>query len=522
MSAPESSHVTYRTSPTWRIALAQLQQGQAMTFYILVSYMTYLMNEGYGIAMAVAGVLLTATRIVDGLIDPPLALMIDRFNPRCGKIRFFMVLGWAIRVTAAVVLFAVASGHGLGVFFFVCAYVVYIVGSSINDIAGNIIPTIMTNDPKQRPVVGVWGTVYSYLTPMIVTLLITMVILPKFGNTYSVDMLSTSCLVLIPVSAVFLIGSCIGVARVDVPENYVGISAASEENAQVSVGDMIRLIRDNRPFQMYLLSTVAAQLAQQTRSQAIISTMLWGILVGNMQFGTILSAVSMLPSIVFAIIGAKHAGRVGAKRATVIWSVASAVSFIVLAAFFGVIDMSTVNTSIVMTGVTFALILLTSGTQMCVTTANTAMRSDVVDYELARSGNFLAGTVTATYNFVNQIITSLGTTIATVCVAAIGYVSTSPQPTDAATPEIKLMTIFLYCLVPMIGSLIGLGAMRAYKLDAAKMVEVQETIQKKRDAMHELAGELGSEQIVARVMDGEGSEASTVASMAKAGMRHLE
>lgn len=518
--ASDADEVRYRRSPGWRIALSQVQMGQSMTFYILVSYMTYLMNEGYGVAMAVAGVVLSATRIVDGLIDPALAVLIDRFNPRCGKIRFFLVLGWAIRSAAVLVLFSVASGRGLGLPFFVVAYVIYIVGSSINDIAGNIMPPVLTNDPKQRPVVGVWGTVYSYLTPMIVTMVITMVILPRFNNQYSVDMLSLSAVVCIGISAVFVLLCCIGISAVDKPENYEGVRAA-EDNAQISARDMWHLIRDNRPFQMYILSSVAAQLAQQTRSQAIISTMLWGILVGNIQFGTMLSVISMLPSIVFAVIGAKHAGRVGNKRATVVWSVATAAAFAVLAGFFAAIDMRGVATNAVLLVVTFVLVLVTSGTQMCVTTANTAMRSDVVDYELARSGNFMAGTVSATYNFINQIITSLGTTIATVCVAAIGYVTTSPQPTDAPTPEIKFMTIFLFCVVPMIGALVGLFAMKFYRLGADEMKGVQLTIQRKREKLHHAEGADAACQEMADAMAVLDNPVVTDASIARSAARSI-
>ena len=59
------------------------------------------------------------------------------------------------------------------------------------------------------------------------------------------------------------------------------------------------------------------------------------------------------------------------------------------------------------------------------------MRADVIDYELDRSGKYLPATVTATYNIVDQIISSLGATLALGAVALIGFTTVMPQPTDS-------------------------------------------------------------------------------------------
>lgn len=482
--------VHYYTSPTWRIVLAQATNGSAMVFYMLVTYMSYLANEGYGIVLGIAGAILTVTRVFDGLIDPLLAIVIDRFNPKIGKLRFFMTLGWVWRSLAAVLLFVWASGRGHGVVLFILLYCLYIIGSSFADITGNINGVVMTNDPKQRPMVGVWGTIYSYLTPMIVTVAITFLILPKYGNQYSVAMLAETCLWSIPVSLVFLIMSCIGVSSIDKPETFRGISA-SDSDSYVGAKAMWELIKSNRPFQMYIVSSVSAKLAQQTTSQAIVSTMLFGILVGNIQYGTLVSTISMVPSLIFAFIGAKHAGMVGNRKATIVWTWAGIGISAVTAIWFGVINMRSIRTSIIMTVIFFVLILAGNGVRMCVTTANTAMRADIVDYELDRSGKYMPGTVTATYNFVDQVISSLGTTIAAVAVGFIGYTTTAPQPTDAATPALKAMTIALYCGVPIVGWAIGLIAMKFYTLTKEEMERVQGEVEHRKDMLKKSAADKG-------------------------------
>ena len=476
-SQSEIDGVQYRRAPTWCIAIGEMQGGAAMAFYSLVSLMSYVASEGYGIALGVAGIILTATRWFDGIIDPFLAVWIDKLHTRFGKLRILMLLGLAIRSVAMLMLFVWFSGRTDNVVLFIILYMVNIVGNSIFDIAGNMLPAVMTNDPRQRPTVQVWATIYNYLFPMILAVVSTMVILPMFGNQYTREMLSLTCIIYVIVAWVLTLIACIGLTPVDKPENFMGITAGGDD---VSLKDMGKFLAKNRPFQMYVIAAVSDKLAQQVNSQTIVSTLLFGILIGNIQFGTMLSMISMLPSIIFAIFGARYCGKHGSKESTVTWTwvcIAIAVASIL---FCTAIDMRAVSTNIGLTVAFFVLLLAMNGAKMCVTTANGSMRADIVDYELDRSGKYIPGIVTATYNFIDQLISSLGVTIATLCVAAIGYVNTVPQPTDAPTPAIKAMAMFLYFGMPILGWVCTVIAMKFYKLSKQELVGVQKRIAEKK------------------------------------------
>ena len=474
----EIDGVQYRRIPTWQIAVGQLHSGSAMAFYTLMGMMAYLAGEGYGIALALAGVILSVSRIFDGLIDPFLAVWIDKFHSRHGKLRFFLLLGFAIRAIAVWLLFVWFSNGKHGIVLFVALYILNIIGNSIFDIVGNMAPAIMTNDPKQRPTIQVWTTIYNYLFPMTYTVISTMLILPKFGNQFNVAFMSTVCMLYLSVAAVLTVISCIGLTPIDKPENFIGIAATSDED-KVSMKDMLRFLKENRPFQMYLISAVSDKLAQNVNSQAIVTTMLFGILIGNIQFGTMLTMISMLPSIIFAMIGARYAGNHGNKEATITWTWACTGIAIISVLFLAAIDMKMIAGNILFTAVFFILLLLGNGAKMGVTTANGAMRSDIVDYELNRSGKYLPAVVTATYNFVDQLVTSFGATIATASVALIGYAA-APQPTDPSTSAIKWMTLFLFFGLPVLGWFTTLVAMRYYNLTKVEMVVVQKAISDKK------------------------------------------
>ncbi|MFC7619313.1 MFS transporter [Microlunatus sp. GCM10028923] len=482
LTASEVDGVDYRRARTWHIALSQLNNGSAMIFYVLVGLMSYLQNAGYGIAVAAAGFILTGTRVLDGVIDPLLALVIDKLNLRSGKLRFFMLLGWLIRSLAVLLLFVWGSDRDLGPVFFVVMYVIYIVGSSTNDIAANMMGPVMTNDPRQRPAIQVWATIYAYLVPTIFTLISTVMILPKYGNQFSIPMLRETALVFLAASLILQILAVIGVSHADKPENFRHLSA-KDTDGDVSVKDMWRFLRRNGPFQRYTVAAVADKLAQQVGSQAVVTTMLYGILIGNMQLGTIMGLVTMLPSIAFAILGARHTGRRGGRAAMIIWTWVCIGLSVPLIAICLVVDLRSVLVSLPLTIAFFGLTLLLNGSKMCITTAVGAMRADIVDHELDRSGKYLPGVVTATYNFIDQLISSLGATIALGAVALIGYSATMPQPTDAPTTPILLVTVILFFVIPVLGWIVTLIVMPGYRLSRTEMINVQRRIADKKAAL---------------------------------------
>ncbi len=479
MSQSEIDGVQYRRVKTWQIALSQLNGGASMAFYMLMGMASYLANAGYGIAVAVAGMILTATRIFDGITDPLIALLIDKVNTRFGKLRIFLLTGWLIQTLAICMLFIWGSGKNHGVVFFVITYMVYVIGYTINSVTGNIIGPVMVNDPKQRPMFQVWGTIYNYFTPMLTIMAINVIILPRYGNQYSVPMLAASCIFCVAVSFVLEVLGCIGVSAADKPENFQGISVKGETD-KVTLRDMFKLLKGNRPMQAYIISAASDKLAQQTGSQAVVGTMMYGILIGNMQLGTMISIIAMLPSIVFAIIGAKYAGKHGNREALVTWTRISVIISVIFIIFCLFTDLSKVTVAIVPTVIFFGLMLGLNGAKMCVTTATGAMSADVIDYEMYRSGKFIPAAVMATYSFIDKLISSLGATIAAFAVAMIGFKTVMPQPTDSPTTAILVMTLILYFGMPILGWICTLVAMKFSPLTKEKMVEVQKSIQDKK------------------------------------------
>ncbi len=136
---------------------------------------------------------------------------------------------------------------------FVAVYALYIIGYTMNNVVHQIIGPVMVNDPKQRPLVSVWSTVYNYLVPMIVSMIITVGILPRFGNQYTVEMLALSSIVSVSISFFLLIFACIGVSDADRPENFRGTIYLTQKK-KVSIKDMWKLLKENRHCKLLYIS----------------------------------------------------------------------------------------------------------------------------------------------------------------------------------------------------------------------------------------------------------------------------
>lgn len=480
LSASEVDGVQYRRAKLWQIILYACNAFVGMTVYSLIGMASYAASIGFGIGTAVIGVILTGTRILDGVTDPMLAFLYDKVNTKFGKIRILMIVGFAIEAVALLCMYDWAAGKGLGTVAFVLFYVIYVMGYTIVNMTAQTIPPLMTNDPKQRPTLGVWVTALNYMVPMALTMLLNVVLLPKFGGTYSQEFLSAACKLCLTLAAIGVVLVCIGVSEYDKPENFQGLT---KERQPLKVKDMVEVLKGNRPLQCYIISAASDKIAQVTASQAMITTMLSGIIIGNMGISTILTVIGMLPSILFAVVGAKYAGKHGNMETIVTWTKICIVISVIMCAFFVVINPKDIAKMGAITIVYVVLTLCKNGANMCVTTANTAFMSDLIDYELDRSGRYVPAVVTGTYSFLDKLISSFGAAIATGAVALVGYTTTVPQPGDPATPAIFWLTMFLTFGLPIIGWICTLAAMKFCKLNKAEMVEVQKRIAAKKEAL---------------------------------------
>lgn len=479
-SQSEIDGVQYRRAKMWQIFCYACNGLVGMSVYTLINMASYSASIGYGISTATVGVILMLTRILDGVTDPLLAFLYDRVNTRFGKLRVLLVAGYLIEAAGLLCMFGLTSGKGFGVAVFSLTYVVYVIGYTITNMTAQTIPAIMTNDPRQRPTIGVWTTAFNYLVPMAMSMVLNVVLLPMFGGEYNQAFLSAACAVVMVVAGIGTIIVCLGVSAFDRPEYFEG----TKKHEPLKISDVLEVLGHNKPLQCYIWSNASDKLAQQVAGQAIIGTMFNGILIGNMGLATILTVVSMIPSIFFAGFGAKYVGKHGSKSGIVTWTYVSMTITAVQVLFFIFTDPHQIGVMGSWNMIVFVILtLLQNGSNMCITTSNTSYMADTIDYELDRSGRYIPAVVSGTYSLVDKLITSVASVIATGAVALLGYTATMPQPTDPMTSGIFWMTLALKFGLPLVGWVITLCAMRNCPISKEGMVDVQKRIAERKAAL---------------------------------------
>ena len=106
----QTSGIQYRRAKTWHIALSQMTGIMQMAFYVLLGYAAYIGNLGFAITTALVGVLITISRVFDSVTDPIIALLIEKFNSKHGKMRFFLFIGWLFMAGATTLMCNVFAG----------------------------------------------------------------------------------------------------------------------------------------------------------------------------------------------------------------------------------------------------------------------------------------------------------------------------------------------------------------------------------------------------------------------------
>ena len=330
-------------------------------------------------------------------------------------------------------MFTGFSSKGLGLPVFALLYIVYIIGYTITNMTAQTIPAIMTNDPRQRPTIGVWTTAFNYLVPMAMSMIFNVVLLPKCGGTYNQAFLSAACNMTLIVAAG--IGTAVGLPGRFLPSISRRTFVGTKKSEPLKMSDIVEVLKHNRPLQCYIASNASDKLAQQvgqpSHHQHAVQRYFdrqygSGHHSDRHQHGSRPSSLRRsVPSM---------SASTAAKTASSTWTYVSMTITAALVLFFifgdptqiGVMGSPSMILYVVLT-------LLQNGSNMCITTSNTSYMADAIDFELDRSGRYVPAVVSGTYSLVDKLITSFAAVIATGAVALLGYTTTMPQPTDPCT-----------------------------------------------------------------------------------------
>lgn len=465
---------SYHTAGLWQIGFFALNNGATNLYLAMMGYVSYYVNGIVGIGVMSVSIILTLLNIFDGITDPIAGFLMDKCNGRFGKFRPFMVIGNLLMIVSCICLFVFTHriAKYLRLVFFISVYACFIIGYTFQTVVTKAGQTVLTNHPKQRPVSTTFDSLYIMAAFGSVALFVSNYLIPKYKSFTNEKLFIEFVIWVTAIGAICTVLAVIGIWSKD-NEKYFGNGTVSKK---VGVREYISILKGNKPIRILVLSACLNKFASSVYSNTTVGVMLFGILMQDYSIAGLIGVVTAIPTLLVVSAGIKIAQNFGQKKAFVMftWFGILFQSLMLIQFMFG--DISKISFSLhsinLMTVIFFILFVLLNGSKSITNNMVVPMIADCSDYEVYRSGNYVPGMMGAVFSFVDKVFAALATTFVGMVLSLIGYGKVFPQVEDAPDMKIKLTTIFLYCVVPIIGWVVSMIFMRYYTLDKNKMKEI--------------------------------------------------
>ena len=474
--------VVYNEAKIYQIALFSLNNAATNLYLALMGYVSYYANSIAGFSVVLISFLLTAMNVFDGVTDPVVGFFLDKTKGKFGKFRPFLFCGNIIMAGSTFLLFFTleAVPPALRTPYFILVYAVFVIGYTFQTVVAKSGQTVITNNPAKRPLSTCFDSVFIMAAYGGSVLLVANYLVPKYGGYTNVGLYHEYTLWVILLSAVCTAGAILGIWNKDKSTNYMAHGAQ-----KVKVRDYFEIIRCNKPIRMLILAACTNRFAATVYSHTTVGVMLYGILMQNYGVAGLIGVVTAIPTLAVVAAGIKVAQHMGQKKALVLFTICGIAFQIMMIFVLMREDINTVSLHISkFNGISLAFVviyILLNGCKSITNNMVVPMIADCSDYEEYRSGKFVPGLMGALFSFVDKLFAAFGTAFVGLIMLLIGYNSRFPQIEDALTPVLKWTTIFLYCIVPILGWVFSLLSLRFYSLDNKKMKEVAALLGKRKE-----------------------------------------
>ena len=481
----------------YQLMLFPLNNGATNVYYVLVlSYIATFGSKVLALSMIFASVMVTGMRLFDAITDPIIGALMDRTNGKFGKFRPFMVIGNLIMAVSILVLYCLtplipATMMWARYAVFVALYAVWVIGYTFQTSCTRSGQTVLTNDPKQRPLFTIFNTVGSLLGMGAMQFFAPILAKNYEGGYGSAGFFRMLAPVGIVISILLTLLAVVGIWEKDQPK-YFGIGGEKTEKLKVS--EYVQIIKENKPMQRLMVAGAGCKLALSIATNTTVLCMLYGCMMGNYDGlylpMMVLGYVFSVPFFLLTVRTSQKKGQKASLMRYVSVALVCYVGVFVLlllwkqdSAAFSLSLLGEGGLSINLYTVLFILLFgIGYGAYYATADMPIPMVADCSDYETYQSGKYIPGIMGTLFSLVDKLVSSLSATVVGVAVSFIGLESL-PTQYDPYTPGMNVVVIVLFCVIPMVAWAATLIAMKGYSLTGEKMKEIQAVNACRRDAV---------------------------------------
>ena len=473
----KEKEVQYNSAKPWQlVAFAFNNSVSNVQYFMFLMFFIYYATDSLGLSAVIVGAIMTFSRIFDAITDPIIGLLVDKMNSRFGKFRPFIFVGTLIMDICIIALFwGVDFQSTTSEYLWIGGwYALWVLGYTCVTITTKGAQTILTNNPKQRPLVG--GIDQVIMTGIdILIFSFGMIVLEYFGGVGSIDSFRKFAFLVAGLSTLFAAISIAGIWEKD-NANYYGLNAVKDKKEEkVSFKDYWSIIKSNKALQMLILAASTNKIALVMQSSA--TAYFFIIVMGDPALQAVINAPATLISIFGSFAAIAMAVRWGLKKSFVIGTVLSALSIVILLIFrpFGGATLP----------LTIVLISFMRFSERITDTNIIPMVADITDYEVWKNNRYAPGIISTIFSSIDKLVSSFAGLLLGGILTGAGYAAGME-----VTPKLYWSILFLYLGMPLIGHLCSLIGMKFYPINKEFYAKMISDINKKNEIAAEPVSEV--------------------------------
>ena len=393
---------------------------------------------------------------------------------------------------------------------FILLYAVWVIGYTFQTSVTRSAQSVLTSDPKQRPLFTIFNTIGSLAGMGAMQFLGPIMAGDNFAGDYNATWFAIMTPIGIVVSVALTVLAIIGIWEKD-QTKYFGLGGKQE---QVKVSEYISIIKNNKPLQRLMVAGGGCKLALAIATNTTVLIMLYSCMMGNYdKLYLPMMVIGYVFSAPFFLLTVRTSQKHGQKKSLMTYVAVALLCYVGVLALLLLWKMGDPAWNLSMNfgfaGGIFSMdislytvlfiIFFGIGYGAYYSTADMPipMVADCADYETYRSGKFIPGIMGTLFSLVDKLVSSLAATVVSIALLFIG-VEDLPTKATAYVEGMNWVVIALFCIVPMVAWLLTLWAMKGYELDG-KRVKVIQTVNAARKTA--IANGMSQQEAMATITD---------------------
>ncbi len=421
---------------------------------------------GYlGLPAATPGAIYLVIMIIDAITDPIFGILVDRYSIlKSRKYSPWYYAGVVLLCVGGLGVFWFPNiDSAIGMTFFVFAmYAVQTFGNTFITVSIGPLRNLITTDPAQRSTLPVFSSIPALAASVLV------VLIPVLVKVLGTERTGYRHLLMI-FSILGIIAGLFVVRAVREKDSAAAANTAASSTASLRV--MWEELRSNKPLQMLLVADTTNSFAGSMVASSGIYFYKYVLGDINLEIQPIVSAIGIVTGLAGAFVAAAIAKKRGRKNAYVLGTIIGICipsimlivrPFKILALFIAIMSLGSVFGG------------LTGNTKW-------VMIADCVDYGFWKTGRFVPAVYNSIFSFITKLSLGLAGGAISLVLGAVHFVDN-----NLAQPQNIVITIMLLqFLLPILGHVCSLFAMKHYEIDMNLYQTMMSDIAEKKAALEE-------------------------------------